>query len=57
LEVSLVPARTRIGSGGFSWERALYALVVAAAAKFVIDEVAKIAEHGFDNWRRRRFGW
>ncbi len=28
-----------------------------AAVKVLSDEIAIIAEHGFDNWRRHRFGW
>ena len=37
----------------FEWHRLILG---AIAFKIVVDEGAIIAEHGFDNWRRHRFG-
>ncbi len=48
-------ARTRAGAGGIG--PFIWFVLGVAAVKVLSDEIAIIAEHGFDNWRRRRFGW
>lgn len=48
-------ARTRVGSGDFGhW---LWLVLGAILFSVAVHEGADIAEHGIDNWRRRRFGW
>jgi hypothetical protein len=47
----------RIGCGDFPWEGAIAAVLAGVAIKFAIHELSTILEHGFDNWRRHRFGW
>ena len=51
-----MPARTKIGGSGFGWEHIVYLILAGAAIKFAVDEISFIAERGFDDWRRRRFG-
>lgn len=47
--------RTRVGSGDFGhW---LWLVFGAIAFSVAVHEGSIIAEHGIDNWRRRRFGW
>jgi len=50
-------AKTPVGSGGFGFEHFVLLLLGAIAFKVAVDEGAIIAEHGFENWRRHRFGW
>jgi len=50
-------SKIRVGSGGFGFEHFLLLLLGAIAFKVAVDEGSLIAEHGFDTWRRRRFGW
>ena len=48
---------TKKKSSGIGPQHIIVVLLLAAALKFGSDEVAIAAEHGFDGWRRRRFGW
>ena len=48
---------TRIAAGDDWFGKALVGVGVAVLLKIVVDEIAMIAEHGIDNWRRRRFNW
>lgn len=42
---------------GFGLEHVVWLILGAIAFKFAVDEGTQIAEHGFETWRRRRFGW
>jgi len=47
----------KAGSGDIGPEHVLFAIVAAVLFKVAVDELALMAEHGFDNWRRHRLGW
>jgi hypothetical protein len=56
-EVIKLAAKTRTGNGDFGFGHFLLLVLSAIAFKVAVDEGSMIAELGFENWRRHRFGW
>lgn len=49
--------KTRPGNVDFGFRHFLLLVLSAIAFKVAVDEGSMIAEHGFESWRRHRFGW